>query len=174
MPPVGPLVYEGNIPVTLIPADPDTGWQIANLNAPTVAELATGTTDDGVRVDSYIPKNGVTFPSNRNMVDTSAIDREANSEYPGSRGGTLQITFKVRNRDGDSAAYELLKSGKVPVDIVFGFEGSNGTADDLVDIYRAVGHTPVRNNPGPDEEQRFTVSFGIQDDALGVEVVSGS
>jgi hypothetical protein len=164
--PVGPLVYEGNVPVSFVPADTD--WGIADLTAATAAEVGAGT-----ELSSYIPKNGVSFPSNRNMVDTSAIDREANSEYPGSRGGTLQITFKVRNRDGDSAAYDLFKSGKVAGDLVFGFEGSNDTAGDTVDIYRAVGHTPVRNNPAQDEEQRFTVSFGIQDDALGATIAGG-
>lgn len=164
MPPVGPLVYEGNVPVTAVPAD-QSGWGITDLTSPTAVAIG-----DGVDLASYIPKNGVSFPSNRAMVDTSSIDRTLNSEAPGSRGGTLEITFKVRNRDGDRAAYELFKDGQVPVDLVFGFEGSNSDAGDLVDIYRVVGHTPVRNNPGPDEEQRFTVMFGVQDDALGVEV----
>lgn len=163
---VGPLVYEGQVPVVFVPAT--TTWGVANLATPTTAEIGGGTD-----LASYIPKNGVSFPSNRNMVDTSAIDRELNSEFPGSRGGTLEITFKIRNRDGLSAAYDLFADGKVAGDMIFGFEGSLDTAD-ICDTYRVVGHTPVRNNPGPDEEQRFTVMFGVQDDALGGEVDGGS
>ena len=163
---VGPLVYEGQVPVVFVPATSD--WGVANIEAPTSGEIA-----GGENLASYIPKNGISFPSNRNMVDTSAIDRELNSEFPGSRGGTLEITFKIRNRDGDQDAYDLFRDGKVAGDIIFGFEGSLDTGD-ICDVYRVVGHTPVRNNPGPDEEQRFTVMFGVQDDSLGAEVDGGS
>lgn len=157
-----PLVYEENLVATFVAAD-----GIADINAPTATEIAAGTD-----YSSYIPKNGVTFPSGRNMVDTASIDRKFNSEYPGSKGGTLQIVFKMQNRDGTGAAFTEFAAGEVEGYWVLGFEGSNDTAGDVVDVWHVVGHTPVRNNPGPDEEQRFSVPFGVQDEAQGVDVVA--
>lgn len=159
-----PLVYEENLVATFVAAD-----GIADITAPTATEIGTGTD-----LSSYIPKNGITFPSTRNMVDTGSIDRKFNSEYPGSTGGTLQITFKLQNRDGDSAAMDTFAGGEVEGYWVFGYQGSNDTEADEVDVYHVVGHVPVRNNPGPDEEQRFAVSFGVQDDAQGVAVAAGA
>jgi hypothetical protein len=165
---VGPLVYEEQVVVTAVPAS--TTWGIANLATPTDTEIGTGTD-----LSSYIPKSGgIGFPSTRNAVDTSTIDRTFNSEYPGSRGGPLTLQFKMKNRDGNTAAWDLLKAGVVALDIVIGYEGSNGTAGDEVDIWRGFAQMPLRNNPAPDEEQRFTVEFRVQEDSLAVAVTSGS
>jgi hypothetical protein len=165
---VGPLVYEEQVVVTLVPAS--TNWGIADLANPTEAEIGAGTV-----VSSYIPKSGgVSFPSTRNAVDTAVIDQTFNSEWAGSRGGPLTLQFKMRNRDGDTAAWDLLKAGNVPLDIVVGYQGSNGSAGDEVDIWRGVAQMPLRNNPAPDEEQRFTVEFRVQADSLAVEVTGGS
>ena len=157
-----PLVYEEQLVATFVAAE-----GVTDITAPTATEVGAGTD-----YSSYIPKNGVSFPANRNMVPTGSIDRKFNSEYPGSEGGTLEITFKVQNRDGDSAAWTEFAAGEVEGYWVFGFEGSNATAADEVDVYHVVGHTPVRNNPGPDEEQKFTVMFGVQDWSLGGTVAS--
>lgn len=159
-----PLVYEGKLVATFVAAD-----GIEDITALTDTEVGTG--DD---MSSYLRKNGITFPSTRNMVDTSSIDRKFNSEYPGSEGGTLVITGKRQNRDGDTDFEDTFSGGEVEGYWVFGYEGSNDTADDVVDVYHVVGHTPVQNNPGPDEEQTLEVSFGVQDWAQGVSVVSGA
>lgn len=158
----GPLVYEGNVPVTFVPA-------IEDITAPTATEIG-----GGEEMSSYIPKDGVQFPADRGMVDTGSLDRKFNSQYPGSTGGTLVITFKRQNRDGDSAAWEAFKAGEVAGYLVFGFEGSNDTEDDEVDVYQVVGHEPVRSNPAGDTEQRFVVNFGVQDEAAAVAVVAGA
>ena len=147
-----PLSYEEQLVATFVAAE-----GIADITAPTATEVGAGTD-----YSSYIPKNGISFPSQRNMIDTGSIDRKFNSEYPGSEGGTLEITFKVQDFSGGSAALTEFGPGEVEGYWVFGFEGSNATAADVVDVYHVVGHTPVRNNPGPDEEQRFTVMFGVQ------------
>jgi len=165
---VGPLVYEEQVVVTLVPAG--ATWGITSLTAPDAAEIAAGTD-----VSSYIPKSGgIGFPSTRNAVDTAAIDRTFNSEHPGSRGGPLTLQFKMRNRNGDTAAWDLMKAGNVPFDAVVGYQGSNATAGDEVDIWRGFAQMPLRNNPGPDEEQRFTVEFRVQEDALARVVAGGS
>jgi hypothetical protein len=93
---------------------------------------------------------------------------------PGQRGGPLTLQFKMKNRDGNTAAWDLFKAGVVAGDIVIGYEGSNGTAGDEVDIWRGFAQMPLRNNPAPDEEQRFTVEFRVQEDSLAVAVTSGS
>ncbi len=155
-----PLVYEENVVASFAPT-------VADVNAPTAAEVGAG-----VDYSSYIPKNGITFPSTRNMVDTGTIDNRFNSEYPGSSGGTLQITFKVSNRDDATAAETAFATAETAGFWIFGFQGSNDTAADVVDVYQVVSHQYVRNNPGADTEQRLVVSFGLQDQALGVAVVA--
>lgn len=157
-----PLVYEGQLVATFVPAD-----GIADISAPTATEVGAGTD-----LTSYIPKNGLSFSSSRNMVPTGSLDSKFNSEYPGSEGGTLEITFKLQDRSGGNVAWTTFAGGEVEGYWVFGFEGSNDTAADEVDVYHVVGHTPVRNNPTADEEQRFTVMFGVQAWAQGAAVAS--
>lgn len=157
-----PLVYEGKLVATFVAAA-----GISDIDNPEASEITAG--DD---LSSYIRKNGITFPSTRNMVDTSSLDRKFNSEYPGSEGGTLVITGKRQNRDGTTEFEDTFSGGEVEGYWVFGYEGSNNVAADVVDVYHVVGHTPVQNNPGPDEEQTVQVSFGVQDWAQGVSVGS--
>lgn len=156
----GPLVYEGNVPVSFVPT-------IADITAPTVAEITAGE-----ELSSYIPKDGVQFPANRNMINTGTLDRVFEAEYPGSTGGTLVVTFKRQNRAGLEAAWTEFKDGLAEGYLVFGFEGSNDTAADEVDVYQVVSHVPVRSNPGANTEQRFVVNFGVQDQALAVAVAA--
>lgn len=156
----GPLVYEENVPVAFVPT-------IADINNPTATEI-----DAGDQLASYIRKDGVQFPGNRNMVPTGSLDRTFDSEYPGSKGGTLVITFKRQNRNGEADAWDLFKAGLVEGFLVFGFEGSNDTAGDDVDVYQVVSHYPVRSNPAANTEQTFVVNFGVQDEAMGVEVTA--
>jgi hypothetical protein len=171
---VGPLVYDGNVPVTFIPADSETGYVIADIQSPTDAELDTDA-GDGVALGSYIQATGgINFNRSTDMIDTSALDRENTSEYPGGLSGTPSITFRVQNRDGDKAAWELFKDGKVAGDFVFGYEGSNEESSDEVDVIRAVCSHPVRNNPARGDEQLFTVQLGVQDEAYAVEVESAA
>ncbi len=163
---VGPLVYEGNVEVYFIPEN--AGWGIADINVPTTTELG-----GGVPLSSYIPKNGISFNRSQNMIDTSSIDEEDSAEYPGGRSGTPSITFKLQNRDGLKAAYELFRgSNKQAGDLIFAMEGSIAAAA-VVDVYRVVSGSPIRNNPAAGEEQRFSVSFGVQKIAEGV-VVAGA
>lgn len=156
------LVYEKNVPVAFVPT-------IADITAPTAVEV-----DAGEQFASYIPKDGVQFPANRNMVPTDALDSDVDSESPGSIGGTLVVTFKRQNRDGDEAAWTAFKDSEPasPVTgfLVFGFQGSNAAAADEVDVYQVEAHMPVRANPAANTEQRFVVNFGVQAMALGAAV----
>lgn len=158
----GPLVYEKNVAVSFVPT-------IASIAAPTAAEVTAGTA-----LQSYIPKDGIQFPSGRNMIDTGSIDSDFDAQYPGSTGGPLVVTFKRQNRDGDEAAWTLFKDNDPVVEgyIVIGFEGSNDTAADEVDVYQVAAHKPLRSNPGANTEQRFVINFGVQDEALGVAVTA--
>lgn len=171
---VGPLVYDGNVTVTFIPADPEEGYGIADINAPTDDELRTTgpSSGDGVVLGSYIQATGgLNLNRTTDMVDTSAIDRRNTSEYPGGLSGTPEMTLRVRNRDGDQDAWELFRDGEVAGDLVIGYQGSNSVEGDEVDIIRCVTSHPVRNNPARGDEQLFTIQLGVQDEAYGVEVV---
>ena len=157
-----PLVYEGQVPVRFCPS-------VADLSAPTEGEIAAG-----VELACYIPKDGVQFPSNRNMVPTGALCDTFDSESPGSDGGTLVITFKRKDRSDNEVAWTTFKDGMVDGVLVFGFEGSNTESGDEVDTYEVVSHIPVRGNPAANTEQRFSVNFGVQRWKLAATVTAGS
>lgn len=154
-----PLIYDEQFRLALVPA-------IADIENPTALEMGAG-----VDYTSYVPKNGgVSLPSDRRMIDTSSIDRLDDSEYPGGTGGTLTLTLKRRNFNGDEAAWTLFKDGLVETYAVMGFEGSYSTAGDEVDIYKIVSHVPSRANPDGGNEQRFMVNCGVQRVARSVLV----
>lgn len=158
-----PLIYDEQFRLSAVPA-------IASADlVPTTTEVAAG--ED---LTSYVPKSGgVSLPSDRRMIDTSSIDRLDDSEYPGGTGGTLTLTLKRRNFNGDEAAWALFRDGLVDTHLVMGFEGSNATAADEVDVYKIVSHVPSRANPDGGNEQRFMVNCGVQRVARGVAVAAG-
>lgn len=156
-----PLVYEENVAVAFVTT-------IADMTAPTTTEI-----DAGDQLAAYIRKDGVTFPSTRTNVPTASIDTAFDSEYPGSKGGQVSITFKRKDKDSNEAAWTLFKAGLVAGYLVVGFEGSNNTASDVVDVYQVTSHYPIRSNPAPNTEQTFVVNFPVQAEEIGVSVVSG-
>lgn len=159
---MAPRVYEENLVATFVAAG-----GIANINAPTVAEIGLGT-----NYSSYIRKNGLTWPSGRGTVPTDTIDRKHNSTYPGSESGTFGLTMLIENRAGATAAWTQFQDGEIEGYWIIGYEGSNGAAADVVDVIHSVNDRPVRNNPGPDENQMFTNQWHIQDAAYGVAVAA--
>lgn len=155
-----PLIYDEQFRLALVPA-------VTDIENPTAAEMAAG-----VNYTSYVPRSdGVSLPSDRRMIDTSSIDRLDDSEYPGGTGGTLRLTLKRKNFNGDEAAWTLLKNGLVDTHVVMGFQGSYATAGDEVDVYKVVTHEPARANPDGGNEQRFSVNCGVQRVARSVLVV---
>lgn len=156
-----PLVYDGKLVVGYAPT-------IADPESPSAATDLASLVD----LSSYIRKDGVSFPSNRNMVDTNSIDSTFDTEYPGTKGGAIQVTFKRKNSDGDEVAWTTFKDGLVEGFLVFGFEGSNTAASDVVDEYQIVSHYPVRSNPSANTEQTFVVTFGVQAEYIGVTVAA--
>lgn len=156
-----PLVYDGKLVVGFVPT-------IADPESPSVATDLASMVD----LSTYIRKDGISFPSSRNMVDTNSIDSTFDTEYPGTKGGTLTITFKRKDFNGDEVAWTTFKDGLVEGFLVFGFEGSNDTAADVVDEYKVVSHYPVRSNPSANTEQTFVVNFGVQAEYIGVTVAA--
>lgn len=149
-----PRVYDENLVA---------GWVasggIANISAPSAGTELTAIVD----MSSYVRKNGISWPNGRGTVDTATIDRKRNTSYPGSESGILEVTFLVENRAGATVPLDTFAAGEIEGYWVFGFEGSNDTAADEVEVYHVVGDKPTRNNPGPDENQMITVRFHIQD-----------
>lgn len=157
---MAPRVYDENLVATFVAAG-----GIADITAPTPTEIGTG--DD---MSSYIRKNGLSWPNGRGTVDTATIDRKRNTSYPGSESGILEMTFLVENRAGATLPLTTFAGGEIEGYWVFGFEGSNNVASDVVDVWHVVGDNPTRNNPGPDENQQITVRFHVQDAAEAVAV----
>lgn len=148
-----PRTWDENLVATFVAAG-----GIADIAAPTATEIDTG--DD---MSSYIRKNGISWPNGRGTVDTATIDRKRNTSYPGSESGILEITFLEEDRTGGTLPRTTFAGGEVEGYWVFGFQGSNNTAADEVEVWHVVGDSPTRNNPGPDENQQLTVRFHVQD-----------
>jgi len=60
---------------------------IANIAAPTVAEVAAGT-----HITNFITKDGLTTPANQNFVDNSSLAETFDAQVVGSFGGPISLT----------------------------------------------------------------------------------
>lgn len=150
---MAPRVWEEQLVATFV-----ASGGVSDPSAPTAAEVAAGTD-----YSSYIMKGDISWPSGRGTVDTATIDVKQNTSYPGGESGTLDLKYLAANRDGLVAAHTEFADGEVEGYWVFGFEGSNDTAADVVTVMHVVGDRPNPNNPGRDEVQKYMVHFHLQD-----------
>lgn len=105
------LTFDGMIRVTFVPT-------IANIAAPTAAELNAGSAID---LTPLLTPDGFSFSSDTGNVDNTKMNSTANSNRVGRRSYTLSVTY-VRNTDAAGLALEAALT------------------------YRAVGYLVVRAN----------------------------
>ena len=155
-------VHEGNTKVSFVPT-------IADLSAPTVAELTAGTD-----LSTLLTKDGLSTPDSQNMVDSSTLADTFDAQRVGSWGGSISLTGF---RDSESANDDLWDLA------VYGTEGNivvrrglpysdAWAAAQNVEVYPIEFHEPVMNATAANEEARFTVACAVTDQHKKREVVS--
>lgn len=130
---------------------------IASIAAPTVAEIAAG--DD---LTTFITKDGLTTPSNQNMVDSATISTRFDAQRVGSYGGPINLTMK---RDDDDAVdpFELLAWGDEGFMVIRRLVpyATSFAAGQRVEVYPVEAHNPIMAGSAANEEQRFSQQFAV-------------
>ena len=142
-------VHEGNTKVALVPT-------IADIDAPTAAELTAGTD-----ISELLTKDGLQTPDTQNMVDSAALSDTFDAQVVGSWGGSVTLTgFRDDTSDDlwDLAVYgtntHLVVRRGVPYDTAW-------TAADVVEVYPIELHEPVPTQTGANEQVRFTLAAAV-------------
>ncbi|MGR3870986.1 phage tail tube protein [Streptomyces graminifolii] len=142
---------------------------IANINAPTAAELTAGAdytkriTPDGLKLD----------PSTAD-VDTSSLASTFDTKTVGRVGFDTEITFKRGDTVGDDAPYTTLKYG------VSGFlairrgvaYATAWTAGQVVEIYPITCGEPQNSSPAANEVMKFMSPMKVTDAPATAAVVA--
>lgn len=142
---------DGMIRVSFVPT-------IANKAAPTTTELNAGTL-----LTNWITKDGLTVPSNQNMVDNSSLDETFDAQNVGSFGGPINMTMK---RDGVAAsdtAWNLITYGLLGFVVVRrGIASATAwTAGDKAEVYPVQFHEPLPVQTATNEQGRFTAQAAV-------------
>lgn len=129
---------------------------LADASAPTVTEL-----DAGTPLSRYITKDGLTVPSNQNMVDDSSLAETFDAQVPGSFGGPVTLNCK-RDNDTD-VAWDLIEYGLSGFIVVRRGQpaGDAWAAGDKVEVYPVIFHEPVPAQTATNEQARFTAQAAV-------------
>lgn len=142
---------DGMIRVTYAPA-------VANKAAPTTVELGAGT-----ELSAWITKDGLTVPSNQNMVDDSSLAETFDAQVVGSFGGPLAMTLKRDGTPASDTAWNLFTYG------LLGFicvrrgvaVATAWAAAQKAEVYPIMSHEPIPQQTASNEQGRFTITFAV-------------
>lgn len=143
------FVHEGNTKVAWVTT-------IADIDAPTVAELGAGTD-----LSQLLTKDGLQTPDTQNMVDSSTLADTFDAQVVGSWGGGINLTgFRDDTTDTlwDLAVYGT--NGYLVVRRGIAYDTAWTAAQD-VEVYPAEMHEPVPNQSGANEEVRFSLALAV-------------
>lgn len=144
------FVYEENTRVVFCTS-------IADIGGPSTTELNAG--DD---LSPFITKDGISTPSNQNMVDAATITEHFDRQRVGSYGGPIQLTMK-RNDDQAEDPYELFAWGTEGFIVIrYGVPYSTTWANgQRVEVYPVEAHEPIMANSAANEQAKFTQQFAV-------------
>lgn len=146
---MGKYANDGRIRVQIVTA-------IANIAAPTVAELNAGT-----NITGFLSKDGLTTPADQNNVDVASLAETFNAQVPGSFGGAIEMTG-LRD-DAADTLWNLITYGLARYCVVR--RGPTTAAayaiSQQVEVYPIQFHEPVPDQTGGDEVSRFTISAPV-------------
>jgi len=129
---------------------------IANIAAPTAAELNAGT-----NVTTFVPKDGLTTPANQNFVDNSSLADTFDAQNIGSEGGNVTLVGK-RNNTGDTL-WNLITRGLAGFLVVRRGITASSTfaATQPVEVYPVEYHDPVMDQTATNTQARFAVNAAV-------------
>jgi len=140
------LVHEGNTLVYWITT-------IADINAPTVAEITAGT-----NLTSHITKDGVNFTTSGNRVDTPGIDATFDAQVAGSWGATGALKM-FRDDTDETDTWDTFSQGLNGY-VLIGRFGSVA-ATEVVEVYPVEVVAVMPEASTANEAQKFSVEFAV-------------
>lgn len=131
---------------------------ISNKAAPTTTELNAGTP-----LASWTTKDGLTVPSNQNMVDDANLSDTFDAQVVGSFGGPLSMTMKRDGTPASDTAWNLIVYGLSGFVVVRrGIASATAwTASQKVEVYPCMFHEPVPSQTATNEQGRFTATAAV-------------
>lgn len=140
-------VYEGKNKVFFVET-------IANKQAPTVAEIAAGTA-----LTPFITKDGISVPSNQNMVDSATVADVFDAQQAGSWGGGPLVLTMFRDSIDETDSYDLIVYGLRGFIIISRF---GAVADGSpVEVWPVEAHEPTMLPSAANTMQKFTAAFAV-------------
>jgi len=130
---------------------------IANIAAPTVAELNAGT-----QITNFITKDGLTVPANQNNVPNASLAETFDSEVPGSFGGAITMTGM---RDNATDTFWDLVVYNTVTHLVVRRGVATATAWTIaqkVEVYPITWHEPIPNQTASNEQGRFSAMAPVR------------
>lgn len=131
---------------------------IANIAAPTVAELNAGT-----NLTTWTPRDGFNPSINQNMVDISSLADQYDSTTPGSEGGPITLTFFRDDTPANDTAWNLFAAGGLSGYYVVR-EGPLATVAWTIaqkaQVYPFTAHKPTPLPTTTNEPRKFQVMVG--------------
>jgi hypothetical protein len=130
---------------------------IANIAAPTTAELNAGTDLSG-----FLAKDGLQTPDQQNMVDVAALNSNFDAQAVGTFGGPVQLKM-FRDNDGTDAAWNLFVYGTAGFVVVRrGIASATAWAvAQKVEVYPAQMHQPTVIPSASNEAVKFMVTLPV-------------
>lgn len=127
---------------------------VASTAAPSVANITAAK-----NWTPFITKDGITVPSNQNMVDVAGINTVYDAQEVGSwGGGALELTM-FRDDTTETDAYDAIIYGTRGFVIISRF--GPAIVASKVEVWPAAMHEPALMQSAANEVQKFTASFAI-------------
>jgi len=131
---------------------------IANIAAPTTAELNAGTD-----LTSWTPRDGFNPSISQNFVDISSLADQYDSTTPGSEGGPITLTLFRDDTPANDTAWNLYAAGGVSGFYVVRegpLASTAWTAAQKAQVYPYVAHKPTPLQTAQNEPRKFQVAIG--------------
>lgn len=139
---------------------------IANIAAPTVAEITAG-----VRLTALVTKDGVNPGATNNRVPNEHLDTSYDGEVMGSHSGQLSLKFTRTDNPATDVARNTLGQRKTQGFFVVGWLGITPAAGERVDVYDGETGTPVPNATEKNASQMWTCEIASTNFAPDVAIV---
>lgn len=149
------LLFDGMTKVSFVTS-------IANISAPTVAEL-----DAGTSLESLITPDGLAITPATASVDNSSLASTFTTAKVGRRSWTIALTCKVTDAAGGGDAKTTLVYQAAGFLAVRRNLASTAAwaASQTVEVYPVEVGEPAYATPAPNEVQKFTSDLMVTDDA---------
>lgn len=130
---------------------------IANIAAPTTAELNAGTS-----ITNFVTKDGLTVPANQNYVDNSSLAETYDAQVVGSFGGAITMTG-IRDAATDTFWDLVVYGTNTHLAVRRGTATATAWgASQKLEVYPIQWHEPLPVQTASNEQGRFTAAAAVR------------